>query len=617
MKSNRQVIVGRVLSWIGFYLLFAGPAFFPVIAATGSGFLVRNARIFDGHKVLDQTEVWVEAGKIKAIGKSLKVPADVKVIDASGDTLLPGLIDSHTHAWGTALKEAEIFGVTTELDMFTDARYMQQEKKDQAEGKDLDLADLRSAGTLATAPGGHGTEYGIQISTLSSPAEAQGWVDARIAEGSDYIKIVVDDASAYGSHRPTLNNETLKAIIDAAHKRGKLAVVHIGTQRDARAAIDAGADGLAHLFADSAPHPEFAKLAAAHHAFVVPTLSVLESVSGTVSGEPLTTDAQLYPYLTTDDIASLKRAFPKFSTGLSEKYAEQTVAQLKAAHVPVLAGTDAPNPGTSHGVSIHRELELLVRAGLTPSEALSAATSAPATAFHLEDRGVIAVGKRADLLLVKGDPTKDILATRNIVSVWKLGVEDDRATYRATIEHAKQSATEASNAGSSPGSDMSVISDFEDGTSNAKFGSGWMLSTDSIAGGKSTGEMKVVDASGDSGKHALEITGLIDGGLPYAWAGVMWAPGTQPFVPVDLSSKKAISFLSKGDGQTYRVLVFTTSGGRIPAQQTFTAEPNWKKTTIPFSAFNGTDGHDISAILFVGGPKAGKFEFQVDGIKLE
>jgi hypothetical protein len=98
---------------------------------------------------------------------------------------------------------------------------------------------------------------------------------------------------------------------------------------------------------------------------------------------------------------------------------------------------------------------------------------------------------------------------------------------------------------------------------------------------------------------------------------VMWAPGSQPFVPVDLSSKKNISFFAKGDGQTYRVLVFTTSGGRIPAQQTFTAGPDWKKTSIPFSAFNGTDGHDVSAILFVGGPTAGKFDFQVDEIRLE
>ena len=133
----------------------------------------------------------------------------------------------------------------------------------------------------------------------------------------------------------------------------------------------------------------------------------------------------------------MKKSFPKFTTVLSEKFAEQTVSQLKAAHVPILAGTDAPNPGTAHGVSIHREMELLVRSGLTPAEALASATSVPATAFRLDDRGQIAVGKRADLLLVKGDPTQDITATRDIVSVWKLGVEDDRASYRAAIEKAK------------------------------------------------------------------------------------------------------------------------------------------------------------------------------------
>jgi hypothetical protein len=438
-----------------------------------------------------------------------------------------------------------------------------------------------------------------------------------VAEGSDYIKIVIDDASAYGGHRPTLNKETLKALIDAAHKRGKLAVVHIGTQQDAHNAIEAGADGLAHLFADSAPSPDFAPFVAAHHAFVVPTLDVLESVSGTPSGASLTTDTRIAPYLSGDDIDNLKRSFPKFPTSLSETYAEQTVTQLKAANVPVLAGTDAPNPGTSHGASIHRELELLVRAGLTPQEALSSATSVPAAAFHLDDRGMIAPGKRADLLLVQGDPTKNILATRNIVSVWKLGVEDDRASYRASIEKTKQEAAQAAQAGPPSGSEMGLISDFNDGTPKTKFGTGWMLSTDSIAGGKSTGEMKVVEGGVNGDKHALEVSGAIDGGLPYAWAGVMWSPGAQPFVPVNLSSKKSISFFAKGDRQTYRVLFFTASGGRIPAQQTFTTGNDWKKNSIPFSAFNGTDGHDISAILFVGGPAAGKFDFQIDDVKLE
>jgi imidazolonepropionase-like amidohydrolase len=586
------------------------------VAQSQTSFVIRNAQVFDGNKLLGQSDVWVADGKIKAVGKNVKAPAGVKIIDASGDTLLPGLIDAHTHAWGSALKEAEIFGVTTELDMFTSVKYMQQIKQEQAAGKDLDLADLRSAGTLATAPGGHGTEYGFPIPTLSTPAEAQAWVDARVAEGSDYIKIVVDDASAYGAHRPTLDKETLTAVIHAAHKRGKLAVVHIGNQEEARAAIEAGADGLAHLFADSAPQPDFAGFLAAHHAFVVPTLAVLESVSGGAGNDALMADAHIAPYLTADDITSLKRSFPKFSTTLSEKYAEQTVAQLKAAHVPVLAGTDAPNPGTSHGVSLHRELELLVRSGMSPGEALSAATSAPAAAFHLDDRGVIAAGKRADLLLVEGDPTKDILATRDIVSVWKLGNEADRAAYRASLDQSKAETEKATTAAKSSAAG-GLISDFEDGTPGARFGTAWEISTDSLASGKSTGKMKVIDGGANGSKHALDVSGTIDGGLPYAWAGIMFGPGSQVFVPVDLSARKSISFYAKGDGKTYRVLLFTTSGGRIPAQQTFVTTSEWKQFTVPFSAFNGSDGHDVMAILFVGGPAPGIFDFQIDDIQLQ
>ena len=148
-----------------------------------------------------------------------------------------------------------------------------------------------------------------------------------------------------------------------------------------------------------------------------------------------------------------------------------------------------------------------------------------------------------------------------------------------------------------PGSEMTLISDFEDGSEKAKFGTGWMSSTDSIAGGKSTGEMKVVDGGANGSKHALEISGVIDGGLPYAWSGVMFSPGGQPFVPVNLSSKKSISFFAKGNGQNYRVLVFTASGGRIPSQQTFTTTADWKQFSIPFSAFNGTDGHDMAAAV--------------------
>lgn len=555
-------------------------------------FLLSNVRIFDGHRLLPTGSVWVENGTIKSVGADVKVPASVRMIDGKGHTLLPGLIDAHTHSFGPALKEALIFGVTTELDMFTDYKYAAQIRSEQAQGKDLDLADLRSAGTLVTVAGGHGTEYGLPIPTLSSPDQAQVFVDARISEGSDYIKLIYDDASAYGSHRPTLTKDELAALVVAAHKRGKLVICHIGSLQQARDAINAGVDGLAHIFEDRPPDPDFGKFVAAHHAFVVATLTVLESVTGHPSGAALPDDPRLAPYLTAGDIVSLRTPFPKFPTDLRLEYANEAVRQLKAAGVPILAGTDAGNPGASHGVSLHRELELLVNAGVTPTEALTAATATPATAFNLDDRGMIAPGKRADLLLVKGDPTSDITATRDIVAVWKLGVEEDRAGYRAALDKERAAAAAAKNMPGPAGSESGLVSDFEEGSPRAKYGAGWMVSTDAIMGGKSTARMKVVSPGANKSKGALEIDGEVVPGLAYAFAGVMFSPGFHPMAPANLASKKTIRFwvrnlpvegasVTPSDTRSYRVMMFAQSLGMMPSQKGFTAGPEWKQVEFP------------------------------------
>jgi len=273
----------------------------------------------------------------------------------------------------------------------------------------------------------------LAIPTITSPDEAQAFVDARIAEGSDYIKIIYDDGKAYRLDFPTLTKDALAAVIAAAHKRQRLAVVHIGSLQGAREAIEAGADGLMHLFIDRRPDGTFAAVVAEHRAFVVPTLCVLASITHVPAGEQLAADRQLQPYLSADAASNLGRMFARKNGELA--FAQETVRLLKASHVSILAGTDAPNPGTAHGASMHEELQLLVESGLTPTEALAAATSAPAVAFHLADRGQIMAGKRADLLLVQGDPTVDIRDSRNIVSVWKLGVKVDRAAYRASLNN--------------------------------------------------------------------------------------------------------------------------------------------------------------------------------------
>lgn len=334
--------------------------------------VITDARVFDGERVWPRASVVVVDGRIADIGTKVRVPEGGRVVPGAGRTLLPGLIDAHFHVLGPeTLRGALSFGVTTLIDMFNrpDAKF---------EGG----AEVRSARILVTAPRGHGTEYGFDIPTIHSPEEAQAFVDARIAEGSEFIKIVLDDRSAFGFQRPTLSKSTLNAVV-AAHQRGKLAVVHIATKKDVIDALEAGADGLQHIYAGE-PDLDLSRRIAKSKAFVTPTLSVVKTHS---------------------------------------PQALAVVRQLKAAGIVIHAGTDVPNEGLVPGASLHDELALLVQAGLTPVEALAAATARPADAFNLRDRGRIRKGLRADLVLVDGDPTNDIRTTRSIVDIWQRGLE--------------------------------------------------------------------------------------------------------------------------------------------------------------------------------------------------
>ena len=599
----------------------AAICFSPSLSPTASAqeparaFAIKNARVFDGASVMQNATVIVENGLIKAVGKDVAAPAGAEVIDATGHTLLPGLIDSHTHAFGPVLRQALMFGVTTELDMFTNHQAAAAWKKQQAEGKANDRADIFSAGTLVTAPGGHGTEYGMKIPTITGPEEADSFVEARIKEGSDYIKIVYDDGRSYGRKLPTISKATMAAVIAAAHKRDRLAVVHIHSLEEARDAIEAGADGLVHLFIDKVD-PEFGRFAASHKAFVIPTLAVESSLTGVAGGASLVEDPNLGPFLSVADAGSLRRAF-NFPPGATMDYSvsEQTVRQLKAARVPILAGTDSPNPGTAHGVSMHHEMELLVKAGLKPAEALAAATSVPARQFRLNDRGRIAEGLRADLLLVKGDPTADIKATRNIARVWKGGVAADRNSYLAPLEKAKAEAARLRSLPAPAGSESGVVSDFEGGEPAAEFGSGWMVSTDSFAGGKSVAEIKVVEGGAGGSSRSLLITGETIQAFQFPWAGAAFSPGAQPMSPANLSSKKEISFWARGDGKTYRVMILTKSGGYMPVTRDFVAGPEWKQYRMRLADFGGMEGYDITNIMFAGGPAPGRFSFQIDEVR--
>jgi imidazolonepropionase-like amidohydrolase len=163
--------------------------------------------------------------------------------------------------------------------------------------------------------------------------------------------------------------------------------------------------------------------------FVIPTLSIVYFACGKSEAAELLADTDLAPYLYEQVKKMLGMAKPDPTNNHYCNGTTEGIHQLVQEHVPILAGTDSPFIGTAYGASIHGELSLLVRNGLTPIQALAGATSLPAECFHLDDRGQIKPGLRADLVLVDGDPTKDILATRKIVAVWKKGVRAQRQKF--------------------------------------------------------------------------------------------------------------------------------------------------------------------------------------------
>jgi hypothetical protein len=260
----------------------------------------------------------------------------------------------------------------------------------------------------------------------------------------------------------------------------------------------------------------------------------------------------------------------------------------------------------------------LVAAGLKPTDALAAATSVTADAFGLRDRGRIAPGRRADLVLVDSDPTTEITATRKIAGVWKQGHAIDRAAHRAEVQRRIDAAMKLKSAPAPPGSEKGLISDFEGENSTTKtaFGAGWMVSTDALRGGKSKAEVSLVGGARDSG-HALKITGTIEAGPGQHWAGVLFSPGAQPFAPANLSARRGISFRARGDGKPAYVMVFSQVRGFIPATKTFSAGREWTPVRFDWKDFDGVDGSGTLGVFIGGGARPGPFELQIDDVTLE
>ena len=590
--------------------LCAGSIHFPASAA---GFLVEHVRMFDGQKIQLDRNVLIVDGKIKDDNFKGKPAADISIINGAGRTLLPGLIDAHVHAY--QYQELPLlYGVTTQIDMFTNVDQMKEVNEKMRKGENRDRADLISAGVLATAPGGHGTEYGLAIPTLNKPEEAQAWVDARLAEGSHFIKIVIEHGN---EKRPfnSLDNATVKALVKAAHLRNKLAVVHIGTLQEAQDALAAGADGLVHLFVGKqitdAEVTEIINTAKRNHAFIIPTFSVLESIAG-LKEEDVLADKRMTAYLSKTQMPSLHAPYGQQAHPDWLSVPKKLTVAMHAAGIPILAGTDAGNSGTQYGISLHHELAAMVDAGLSPTTVLASATSVPARAFNLKDRGRIAKGYKADLLLVTGEPDKNITDTRNIVEVWKDGERVTAQREQKLQEIAEQNA-QKTQALELPADGR--IGLFSKNKLASPFGADWAASTDAFMGGKSSITLKLAETETANEQAVLNIEAEVRPGFAYPWAGLSVLTGKVPMEATDLSKFNTLKFRVKGDGKQYAVGI-SVKGSYIPISVPFKATEEWQEVSLPFSKFKGLDPATITVIAFNAGPQTGSYRFQIADIRL-
>jgi len=362
--------------------------------------LIRDVRVFDSGALSEPTSVLFKGGRIVEVNPGIDVSGGA-IVDGSGCVLLPGLVDAHVHLHGVPnLEMLAHAGVTTALDMACWPRELVDELRRQP-----GLTDIRSAGIPATAPGStHSKMPGRPDAALiSGPDEAEDFVRDRLAEGSDYIKLIAD---VPGPDQPTLD-----ALVAAAHRQGHLTVAHAAGSAPFRMALAAGVDVITHIPLDAALDDATVTRMVAAGTIAVPTLTMMDAVGRLRFGAGWDSPESAAP-----------------AVGPGYHNARRSVRLLHEAGVPILAGTDAnASPGAPapirHGESLHLELELLVDAGFTPAEALSAATSLPTRYFSLTDRGAVRPGQRADLVLVAGDPLAKITDSRHVQRVWCAGIE--------------------------------------------------------------------------------------------------------------------------------------------------------------------------------------------------
>ena len=429
-----------------------------VLPTVSRAYLFSNVNVFDGDAALGSRDVLVRDGKVVAVAEAgtLTAEAGDEQIAGNGLTLMPGLIDSHAHleSHGEAIWDigfpklddiAQTYlygGVTTTLVMTGNEEHRKMEQQ-AAAGKQM-LPRLYRTGKRLTAPDGFPMNLmrAILIWPLSSmvingamvgaTTKEEAW--AAVDEAADklappFFKITSD---AFPPGTPKLSSEAMVAAIQHSKQRGMRSTAHVGAPEDVMIAAEAGLELFAHPPSSAPFTPEqLTRLAELKIPFVS-TQRFLTATHHMAADQGTALDREVVAPEMLAKFSQPPKDF-KYPTvpadfdadALLKKYEgnlRANVFALWTAGVPIFVGTDAGSPGVIPGSSIHRELVMLVAAGIPVIDVLKAATSAPADFLDKEKSyGRVAPGQRADLVLVKGDPTVEISATASIVEVFQAG----------------------------------------------------------------------------------------------------------------------------------------------------------------------------------------------------
>lgn len=414
---------------------------------TAQDLYIRNARIVDpAARTVVEGNILIQGGFIA--GFPTQKPAGFRgaELDAGGRWVIPALTDMHTHAFGNAAaagapeflgtpgvaRVALVSGVARFLDLFSPEDSILAVRDRQRAGS-VPGAEILAAGPCLTATKGHCSEYGVPTRIVDTPEDARREVTALAAKKPDVVKVVYDHEVYSGRSMPTIDKATLQAVVATAREQGLKTVVHVGNWQDVRDAVEAGAAAVTHTPSPAEIPPDLPALMVARGTYHIPTLAV-QGDWARYMDNPALLESRLLASVARKSLLEGYRKEPATGDRMANWLAWQrrigpgnlqSVGALHRAGVPMLTGTDGGNPAIFQGYSVHRELALLVDAGLSTWDALAAST-VHAGRFFGRKWGMTE-GSEATLLVLERSPIERIQNSETIYQVVQRGVLVNRS----------------------------------------------------------------------------------------------------------------------------------------------------------------------------------------------